>query len=719
MKRLRQIFFIVFLTFYQICGAQNSIVDSLKLVMANYKEDTLKVNILISICRNEYRSLPDSAISHGNTALNLSEKLHFGKGIANSYKYIGMGYYFQSNYAETIIFWEKSLSSFEAINDKVGVSNILSNLGAMYADKGDDVKALEYHIRSLKVAEESKDTLRIMTSLINIGVIYLNNPKTNDVALKYNLSALPLTEKLGDNDAIGTVSVNLGEIYFRKEAYDTALYYYEKSLNAFEKSHTGNVPYTLMNIGKVYMKRGDFKKAIEYQQKGYEIAKQSNAKPEMTTTLLGLAEVYSEEGTINSAIKTYNKALELAEETGGKKELKQAYEGLAKSYAKISDYVNAFKFQTLLTSIKDTLYIAANDKKIQTIQFNYELDKRETQISLLTKDKQLQEAVIKKQKLTQITVIIGLLIAILVSLQTYRNYRRKVRTNELLSKQKNEIEEQNKNLTTSINYAEKIQSAMFPSHCILSADLFEYFILFKPLDIVSGDFYWFRNTKDSVYVAAGDCTGHGVPAAFMSILGLTFLNDLVNQTTTLKTNEILTRLRDHVIRTLHQKHTNKNTRDGMEMALFILDLKRNSLQFSGARRPLYMIRDNQLTELSGDKIPLGIYDDHESSFTNQEIEFKKNDMVYVFSDGFVDQLGGPERKTFKSKKFKETLLNNCHLPMPEQKVVLETALEEWKSGIEQIDDILVIGIKFKCGAVDEKVSVLDISSSSGTFDVAL
>ena len=253
-------------------------------------------------------------------------------------------------------------------------------------------------------------------------------------------------------------------------------------------------------------------------------------------------------------------------------------------------------------------------RKLQSLQFNYELDKRETQISLLTKDKELQDVKIKKQKFTQITFIIGFIIAILVAIQTYRNYRRKVRTNELLAKQKNEIEIQNKNLTDSINYAERIQSAMFPNNCILSTNLFEYFILFKPLDIVSGDFYWFKRNNNSIFIAAADCTGHGVPGAFMSILGLTFLNELVNKNVTINANEVLTRLRDHVIKTLNQKRNNRGTRDGMEMALFILDLEKNKLQFSGARRPLYLIRDKQLTELTGDKMPLGIYDDGEDSF---------------------------------------------------------------------------------------------------------
>lgn len=698
MNKPRLISFLILFTFYQICSAQNTKTDSLKLILETSREDTLKVNILISICQNEYRSYPDSAIFHGNEALKLSEKLNFEKGSANAYKYVGMGYYFLGNYSETINSWQQALSNFEAINDKVGVSNILSNLGALYANQGDDVKALEFHLRSLKAAEESKNTLRIVTSMINIGVIYLNNPKTQDIALKYNLAALPLSEKLGNNDAVGTVAVNLGEIYFRKEAYDTALFYYEKSLNAFRKSNSGNVPYTLTNIGRVYMKRGDFQKAIGFQQEGYEIAKQSDAKLEMTATLLGLADTYSEEGNIKSAIKSYDKAREIAQEIGAKNELKQTYAGLAKSYSKISDYGNAFKFQTLLTEIKDTLYIAANDKKIQSIQFNYELEKRETQITLLTKTKELQDVKIKKQKFTQRTFIVGFIIAILAAIQAYRNYRRKVKTNELLSKQKNEIEIQNKSLTDSINYAERIQSAMFPSKDILSENLFEYFILFKPLDIVSGDFYWFKQNNNSIFIAAADCTGHGVPGAFMSILGLTFLNELVHKAVTFNANEVLTRLREHVIKSLNQTNNNSGTRDGMEMALLILDLESNKLQFSGARRPLYMIRDKQMTELTGDKMPLGIYEEGDVTFTNKETEFKKDDIVYLFSDGYVDQLGGPDRKTFKTKKFKDTLLNNCHLPMNKQKEVLETALEEWKSNVEQIDDILVIGIKLKFGA---------------------
>jgi serine phosphatase RsbU (regulator of sigma subunit) len=355
--------------------------------------------------------------------------------------------------------------------------------------------------------------------------------------------------------------------------------------------------------------------------------------------------------------------------------------------------------------------LAANEKKLISLSLNDEIDKKQTQIGLLTKDKELQKVIIKKQKFTQRTFIIGFILAILVALQAYRNYRRKVKTNELLARQKDEIEIQNKNLNISINYAERIQSAMFPSSCNLAPQLFDYFILFRPLDIVSGDYYWFKNHNNSIFIAAADCTGHGIPAAFMSILGLTFLNELVNNSAKINANEVLTRLRDHIIRTLHQKNNNKSTRDGMEMALFIIDLEKNKLQFSGARRPLYMIRDSQLTEFSGDKMPLGINDDRDTPFTNTEVEFRRNDIVYLFSDGYVDQIGGPDRKTFKSKRFKELLLSSSHLPLKKQKEVLETTLDEWKADIEQIDDILVIGIKFKFGIGDAEAGIAEPSLS--------
>jgi serine phosphatase RsbU (regulator of sigma subunit) len=257
-----------------------------------------------------------------------------------------------------------------------------------------------------------------------------------------------------------------------------------------------------------------------------------------------------------------------------------------------------------------------------------------------------------------------------------------------------QIEQQKREITDSIHYASRIQSALLPPNVDLDRYLPSYFILNKPRDIVSGDYYWVSCKDNKVIVAVADCTGHGVPGAFMSILGIAFLNEIINKTEIIIANEILNELRHHIIESLHQRGGEDETRDGIEMALCIVDFENNDLQYAGAFRPLYLIRHNELIELKGDNMPIGVYEDDQTSFKNKELQFKENDIIYLFSDGFVDQLGGPDRKTFRSRRFKKLLVNNNHLPLNEQKALLEKTYDEWRQNIEQIDDIMVMGVKF-------------------------
>jgi serine phosphatase RsbU (regulator of sigma subunit) len=256
------------------------------------------------------------------------------------------------------------------------------------------------------------------------------------------------------------------------------------------------------------------------------------------------------------------------------------------------------------------------------------------------------------------------------------------------------IESQRKELTDSIQYASRIQSALLPQKEELDKHLPSYFILNKPRNIVSGDYYWLAHKDDKVYVAVADCTGHGIPGAFMSILGLAHLNEIINQTSFLKADEILNHLRSMVIKSLHQTGKFDEARDGMEIALSVVDFKKQKIQYSGAFRPLYLLRANELLEFKGDSMPIGIYHDEELSFSNKELNLQEDDIIYMFSDGYVDQLGGPDRKTFKSRNFKQLLITIHKKPMNEQKKILENEFESWKSEIEQIDDIMVMGIRF-------------------------
>jgi sigma-B regulation protein RsbU (phosphoserine phosphatase) len=261
-------------------------------------------------------------------------------------------------------------------------------------------------------------------------------------------------------------------------------------------------------------------------------------------------------------------------------------------------------------------------------------------------------------------------------------------------KRTRQIEQQKIEITDSIHYASRIQSALLPPDEDMDRLLPSYFILNKPRNIVSGDYYWVSQKDNKVIVALADCTGHGVPGAFMSILGIAFLNEVINKAEIIIPNEILNELREHLIKSLHQTGRKDETRDGMEIALCVVDFGNKKLQYSGAFRPLYLVRNKELNEFKGDYMPIGVYDDIEKPFSNKDLQFMENDIIYLFSDGYVDQLGGPDRKTFRSRRFKQLLMNIHLKPLDEQKTLLEEAYEEWRQNIEQIDDIMVMGIKF-------------------------
>ena len=276
--------------------------------------------------------------------------------------------------------------------------------------------------------------------------------------------------------------------------------------------------------------------------------------------------------------------------------------------------------------------------------------------------------------------------------------------NEVLNQRNEEIEaqrdfarKQNEEITDSINYAQRIQSAMLPPDSYVSELLIDSFIFYKPRDIVSGDFYWVKHVKDYVVVVAADCTGHGVPGAFMSMLGIGYLNEIVQRREVTQANTVLNELRKQIKNSLRQHGGRDESKDGMDMALCVMDLKNNTMQYAGANSPLYLIRgtgkEAQLEEYKPDLMPIGYYFGKDASFTNHHIELAIGDTFYLFSDGYIDQKGGTEEKKFLSRRFKELLLSVQDQPMHVQKIILEKTLSDWMGDAAQIDDILVIGVR--------------------------
>lgn len=264
---------------------------------------------------------------------------------------------------------------------------------------------------------------------------------------------------------------------------------------------------------------------------------------------------------------------------------------------------------------------------------------------------------------------------------------------QILQQQHDKIALQNKEITDSIQYAKRIQTATLPKDKIDRSAIAEHFILFKPRDIVSGDFYWYHDFEDILVIAAVDCTGHGVPGAFMSMIGITFLNEIVIEKKILDAGAILDKMRLSVINALGQNTDAKGTSDGMDMALCILDKKNKQIQFSGAFNPMICIRNNQIVEYKGDRMPVGIHGKMKEHFTTQTIPVQNNDVIYLFSDGYVDQFGGTKGRKFLTKNFRNLLLEINHIPMNEQKEILDETLKDWQGTIPQIDDVLVIGLR--------------------------
>lgn len=401
--------------------------DSLKNIFTTAATDSAKVEALIALGKHYFNSNPDLGITTCIEARNIAEKADYKKGLALALKTSGIGYYRQGKYVDALQDWEHSKKIYESIGDKKGVANMLSNLGVIYRDQADNEKALDLYIQSLKIAEEINDSVRIMTVDLNIGTIYGEKAITYDKAITYYEQAMPYAIALDDKDAIGTIAGNLGEIYLKSNKDSLALVNLEKSLIAYEG--TENVPYTLNLIGKLYAKKKDFEKAIDYQQRAFSIAEKFDAKLDMAKSMLGLADSYKEMKRYPEAISNYMLAESFAKETGANNELKDTYEGLAMTYGALNDFGNAFKYQSLMIAIKDTLYNIDTEKKLGTMLFNYQIDKKQSEINLQQKE-------ISKQKIVRNSfiggfIIVGLFAGVFLK-QRLRIAKEKKRSDELL-----------------------------------------------------------------------------------------------------------------------------------------------------------------------------------------------------------------------------------------------------------------------------------------------
>jgi len=663
MIKIFKIYFVFFIFFFSInfgeawgktASTQNKNIDSLLTLLKKDKPDTNKVKHFSKLCMDyESVGLYDTVMRYANLELQLAQQLNLKKEIFSSY----------------------------------------NNLGIVYRNQGNYPKAIDYYFKELKIAEEINNKNFIATALGNIGIVYGSQgdyPK----ALDYSLKALKMDEGLGNKNAIARHLGNIGGIYSQQKNYINALECYFKALKMSEdlKDRRGEARH-LSNIGEVYHLLKDDPKAIEYYSKSLKIAEEIGNKSSIAINLGAIGSLYSTTKKYAEAEKYLQRALAVSESMGALNLEMDQQIFLTELYEKMGKPAKALEYYKKAMAVKDSVFNLEKDKQITRKEMNYVFDKKEA-IAKAENDKQqaIAEEKNRKQKIITWSVACGLLLVIVFAGFVFRSLR-------LTRKQKGIIEVKNKDITDSIRYAKQIQDALLREEEHISMHLPEHFILFMPKDIVSGDFYWGAEKQGYWYFAVVDCTGHGVPGAIMSMLGISFLNDIVFSEGLHSPAEILNRLRDKVVKELRQTGEDGGSKDGMDISLCRLELRSPNgegqgmkLQWAGANNSLNLIQNGQLGIVKADKQPIG-YHLKSHPFTNHEIQLQKGDSIYLYSDGYADQFGGSKGKKYKYKQLDDLIIKQKHIPMKEQKVLLKKHFLEWKGALEQVDDVCVFGVR--------------------------
>jgi serine phosphatase RsbU (regulator of sigma subunit) len=610
-------------------------------------------------------------------------------------------------------------------------------LGDRFYDVDDYDHARQYYGRALEVAKLSLDKELIADELASVGDMYRLQDQ-NTIALSYLFQAMYLYKEKGNQERLAHVLGLIGDVHRCVEQYDDALTYLHEGLMIAEK--TGNVKdqafcyssiggtyqsmgkfneafanYTkglslagvndtmrsvdfLYSIGDLLVEMGRTQEALNYLQRGVELSTITNDLYHLAFCHLGMARAYLADGNSGRSIEEALICYDIGVDLNAYGFCAEASGVLYEAYALKKDYLNAYKYLKYVKDNDDSTMNSAQIKQQAQIELNFKNSYKEKQDSLERIAVQQQRDVeynsqLQRQKILTISVVSGLAVVLIIALIMYRNYIKERRSRQIIDSQKALVDIKNKEILDSINYARKIQQAIIPTHTELKNVFHESFVLLLPKDIVSGDFYWVVKSGQQAFFAVADCTGHGVPGGFMSMLGTALLNEIINEKRIYDPADILDMLKLKIILALRQTENTNENRDGMDIALFRLDYNTMELTFAGANNALYLLRDEKLTELKGNKFPVGFTVGNHTQFSQQKITLRKNDCLYMFTDGYPDQFGGPQGKKFKYKRLEELLQEIGGLPMEEQRKKLLQTFEDWKGDLEQVDDICIAGIR--------------------------
>lgn len=593
-----------------------------------------------------------------------------------------------TNLDAAIRYGEQSLQLAEQLDDKIGIVLACNTLGTIYSDKGMFAKALEYHLRGLQLAEQNNLKIYIGSAYVNLSTVY-NGLGEDQKSLDALKKAIRIMEETGNKKGACAAWCNLASSYYLIDSLPQALHAFQNGLQfAQNLNQTSYKAHALSGLGQVHGELGHFKIADSLLNLAYHLARQENDEYELSKITSAFSIVKREQQQFDSASYYAHMSLGIALRLGLRDEQRNSYMEIAELHKQWGNYDSAVIFKKRYLQLKDSLINETVVQDQQNLEQKYENEKRLAQIRLLQEEQGLKRWYI-------IGLISGLLFLILFIIMLYKRHQFRVQVNRELAFQNAIIEEKNRSITDSINYAARIQSAVSPDIEIFRKSITDAFVFLQPRDIVSGDFWWAAEHRDKLIFCAADCTGHGVPGGLMSVLGSSLLSEIVIEKNITQPNHILEALRGDIIKALRQstESTVLTVKDGMDIALCVLDLATLMLQFSCANNPVWIVRDGNLISFPVDKFPVGIHHCENKMFTLQQFQLQPGDMLYLHSDGFQDQFGGSSGKKFKSKQLQQLLTKGSTLSCKQQELQLREALKSWRGNLEQVDDVLIVGVK--------------------------
>jgi serine phosphatase RsbU (regulator of sigma subunit)/Tfp pilus assembly protein PilF len=684
----------------------------------------------------------EQANKYFNVSLEIAKERGDLSGQALALNRLGNVSQLQTNYLVALDYYLEALELNTTISSKPEIARTLVNLANVYSVIGQYQHSIEHFLKAMDIHEELDEKEGLAWTSLGIARLF-KRLDLLDRAMQYAETALKhyriIEQETGNSVGVTLSLSEIGSIYHKLGNYDKALEYTQMVLEI--NKNTQNIYGQAANhisLGVIFLDRGNDQLARNHLSKAISLKGQVGDSLDLASLYRHLGKIEMRSNNPKLAHRYFTQSLDFAKKHRIIPDISEAYLCLSNIYSQLGDSGKALAAFKNHTNYKDSL----NSSDIAKLEMQYEFEKREKEQELLTQQREaLQQAKLERQRVVLIFFVVAFLLAGILSAFIFYAYREKNRINQLLveqnieiSNQKEEIEsqkeeieqqrdfvtrqrdqiaEQQRLITDSITYASRIQNAVLPSQNTMQQLPWESFVLYKPKNIVSGDFYWTSQLDNGkIMIAAADCTGHGVPGAFMSMLGITLLRDIVSRETQVKPASILSQMRDMVLLSLNQEKGKIDQADGMDMAIAIIDPQSLEMEFAGAYLSAMIVRTGAfeldeistnyrlaqkegvaLMEMLGDKMPIGHHVLGNKPFSNKSFQLQKGDMLYLYSDGYADQFGGPKNIKFLMQNFRELLLTVHHHSCHQQKDVLQFTIEEYKGENKQVDDMLVMGVR--------------------------